>query len=215
MCSIVTPEEDYSGKQKMLNAKWIDCVGGDDIAVSPAAECVRLLSDSECVSGIKGEGMRSKHEAKALGERNDYATYTMGNVPPLPDYKVILPKGKFNGLRTHYNICMDPDLGIDYAALCRVACSCELCKEQLGRPWVLPCIDVAAQPCYDQNKECTLWPSYKGGNDWKICRLVPKTEADKKGARESHHSVLGAMEMEARMSLMIREGEVGAIGTAD
>ena len=37
-------------------------------------------------------------------------------------------------------------------------------------------------------------------------------EADKKGARESHHSVLGAME--ARMSLMIREGKIGAIGTA-
>ena len=48
---------------------------------------------------------------------------------------------------------------------------------------------------------------------WKICRLVPKTEADKKGARKLHHSVLGAME--AHMSLMIREGGVGAIGTAD
>jgi hypothetical protein len=42
---------------------------------------------------------------------------------------------------------------------------------------------------------------------------VPKTEADKKGARESNHSVLGAME--AHMSLMICEGEVGVIGTAD
>jgi hypothetical protein len=51
-----------------------------------------------------------------------------------------------------------------------------------------------------------LWPSYKGGKDWKICLLVPKTEADEKEAGELHHSVLGAME--ARMSLMIREGEV-------
>ncbi len=42
---------------------------------------------------------------------------------------------------------------------------------------------------------------------------MPKTEADKKGARESHNSILGAME--ARMSLMVREGEMGAIGTAD
>jgi hypothetical protein len=32
--------------------------------------------------------MRSKREAKALVERNDYATYTMDDVPPLPDYKV-------------------------------------------------------------------------------------------------------------------------------
>jgi len=94
MCSIVTPEEeDNSGKQKMLNAKWIDRGGGDDVAVSPAAKCVRLLSNPAHVSGIKNEDMRSKHEAKALVERNDYATYTMDNVPPLPDYKVILPKG--------------------------------------------------------------------------------------------------------------------------
>ena len=121
--------------------------------------------------------MRLKHAAKALVECNDYATYTMDDVPPLLDYKVILPKGKFNGLHTHYNIRMDPDLGIDYVALRRVVCSCESCKEQLGRPWVLPCIDVAAQPRYSQNKECTLWPSYEGGNDWKICQLMPKMEA--------------------------------------
>ena len=67
--------------------------------------------------------------------------------------------GKFH--RIHYL----PALG----RLRRIACGCELCKEQLGRPWVLPCIDVAAQPRYGQNKECTLWPSYEGGNDWKIC----------------------------------------------
>ena len=38
-------------------------------------------------------------------------------------------------------------------------------------------------------------------------------EAVKKGARELHHSLLGAME--AQLSLMIREGNVGAICTAD
>jgi hypothetical protein len=49
MSSIVTPKEDNSGKQKMLNAKWIDRGGGDNIAVIPAAECIRLLSDPACV----------------------------------------------------------------------------------------------------------------------------------------------------------------------
>ncbi len=58
-----------------------------------------------------------------------------------------------------------------------------------------------------------IWPSYEGANDWKICQLVPKMEADKKGARESHKNVLGAME--ACMSLMVCEGEMGAIGTTD
>ncbi len=52
-----------------------------------------------------------------------------------------------------------------------------------------------------------------GGNNWKICRLMPKTEADKKKMRESHHIVLSAME--ACMYLMICEGEVEAIGTVD
>ena len=59
MCSMVTPEEDDSGKQKMLTAKWVDRGGGDDIAVSPAAECICLMSYSACVSSIKREGMRS------------------------------------------------------------------------------------------------------------------------------------------------------------
>ncbi len=91
--------------------------------------------------------------------------------------------------------------------------SCDSYKEQLERPWVLPCIDVATQPRYEQNKGCALWPSYEGGNNWKLCQLVPKTEAEKKGARESHRSILNAME--ARMSLMVREGKVGAVATAD
>ena len=134
MCSIVTPEEENIGKQKMLNAKWIDRGGGDAISVSPAAECVRLLSDPARESGIKSKGMRAKREAKALVGRNDYASYTMDHVPPLPDYKVILPRGNFNGLRAHYNIRTDPDLGIDYAALRCVACGCGSCKEQLGWP---------------------------------------------------------------------------------
>ncbi len=94
-----------------------------------------------------------------------------------------------------------------------VACVCGLCKEQLGQPWVLPCVDVAAQPRYGQNKECTLWPSYEGANNWKICQLVPKMEVDKKEAQELHNSIFGAME--ARMSLMIHEGKMGAIGMAD
>jgi len=63
------------------------------------------------------------------------------------------------------------------------------------------------------HQECALWPSYEGANDWKICQLIPKMGEDEKGARHSIQCVLNALE--ARMSLMIREGEVGAIGTAD
>ena len=50
-------------------------------------------------------------------------------------------------------------------------------------------------------------------NDWKICKLLPDTVDNEKGARDSIQCVLNALE--ARMLLMIREGEVGAVGTTD
>ncbi len=57
----------------------------------------------------------------------------MADVLPLPDYKVVLPKGQFNGIHAHYNICMDPNLGMSWAALRWVVCSCGPCKDQLQR----------------------------------------------------------------------------------
>ena len=195
----------------MQSAKWIDR-GGLLVAVSPAAECVRLLSDPSRLNGIKSEGMRAKREGKALVERNTYKSYTMDDVPPIPNYKITFAKGRFNGLRAYYNIRTDPDLGLGFAALRRVACGCDACKEQLGRPW-LPCVDMYEQPRYSANDGCVLWRSYEGANDWKIFQLEPVNDEEEKGARDSICCVLNALE--ARMSLMIREGEVGAVGTTD
>jgi hypothetical protein len=105
----------------MLNAKWIDH-GGELVAVSPAAKCVRMLSDPSRINGIKSEGMRARREGKALVEQNTYECYTMDDVPPIPSFKIEFPKGKFNGMRAYYNIRTDPDLGLGFAALpsCRV-----------------------------------------------------------------------------------------------
>ncbi len=58
-----------------------------------------------------------------------------------------------------------------------------------------------------------MWPSYEGANDWKIVALMPKTEADKKMVRESLRCVLNALV--ACMSLIMREGHIGAVGTTD
>ncbi len=58
MCSIITPEATDSVK-RMQSAKWIDR-SGLLVAVSPAAECVRILSDPTCLNGIKSKGMRAK-----------------------------------------------------------------------------------------------------------------------------------------------------------
>ena len=180
MCSIITPEAADSVK-RMQSAKWIDR-DGLLVAVSPAAECVRLLSDPTRLNGIKSEGMRAKREGKALVERNTYESYTMDDVPPIPNYKITFAKGRFNGLRAYYNIRTDPDLGLGFAALRRVACGCNACKEQLGRPW-LPCVDMYEQPRYSANDGCVLWRSYEGANDWKIFQLEPVNDEEEKGAQ--------------------------------
>ena len=94
-------------RPSMLSAKWIDH-GGDLVAVSPAAECVCMLCDPFRINGIKSEGMHAKHEGNALVECNDYTTYSMDNVPIIPDWKIVFPKGKFNSVRAYYNIRTDP-----------------------------------------------------------------------------------------------------------
>ena len=63
-----------------------------------------MLSDAARINGIKSEGMRAKREGKALVERNNYGTYCMDDVAPIPDYMIKFPPGQFNGLRVHYNI---------------------------------------------------------------------------------------------------------------
>ncbi len=132
MCASETPEEENS-RWNMLSVKWEETIGVS-IVVSPAAECVRMLSDPSQINGIKRKGMRAKQEGTALVKRNDYATYSMVDVPLIPEYKLVLEKGKFNGFRAHYNIHTDPNLGLRWAAICWVACGCASCKAQLKMP---------------------------------------------------------------------------------
>ena len=87
-----------------------------------------------------------------------------------------------------------------------------MCKVQLGMSW-LPCVNTYEQPRYAANNWCILWWSYKGANNWKIFQLEPVNKEGEKGAWDSICCVLNALE--ARMSLMIWEGEVGAVRTTD
>ena len=171
-----------------------------------------MLNNPFHVNGIKSEGMRTKREGKALVECNDYNTYTMDDVPIIPDWKISFPKGKYNGIRAYYNIRTDPDMGVGWAALRRVACGCGTCKEQLKKPW-MPGVEKRGQPRYAENKECSLWRSYEGANNWEIFHLTPKTEDDRVGARQSNVRVLDAIE--ARISLMMCMDDVGAVGMTD
>jgi hypothetical protein len=74
----------------MVTAKWIECDGAIAV-VSPAAECVRISAPTRA-HGIKSKGMRKKREGKALVERNDYVTYCMDDVAPIPDYKLVFQR---------------------------------------------------------------------------------------------------------------------------
>ena len=74
------------------------------------------------MNGIKSEGMRAKREGAAQIELNTYESYFMDDVRAIPDFKIELEKGEYNGIRAYYNIHTDPDLGIGWAALRRVAC---------------------------------------------------------------------------------------------
>ena len=58
MCVINTPVE-LDGGKKMMSAKWVD-QNGVVVAVSPAAEWVRMLSDPSHINMIKSKGMRAK-----------------------------------------------------------------------------------------------------------------------------------------------------------
>jgi hypothetical protein len=162
MCCILTPEMAQGGRQMVL-AKWIEC-DGINIAVSPADECICLLSDPTRLNGIKSKGMWAKRKGRVLVVQNNHMAYTVENVPPLPDYKVVLLKGQFNSIHAHYNIRTDPDLGMDWAVVRWVACGCGPCKDQLQRLWVLRG-SITAQPHYAVNKDCKLWPSYEGANN--------------------------------------------------
>jgi hypothetical protein len=138
--------------------------------------------------------------------------YNMADVPLIPKYKLVLEKVKFGGNRAYYNICTDPDLGIGWAAIRWVVCGCVACKAQLKTAWTLR-VDNSAQPSYARDKGCKLWPNYEGENDWRICQLVPRSPEDEREARGSVLCIRNAIE--ACILMMIREGEVGAVGMTD
>ena len=214
MCCIVTPNVVDSNKN-MLSTKGVEC-GGKTFAVSPADECICLLSDPARVNVIKSKGMRGKHKGRALVSHNNYMSYTMGMFC-LPDYKVVLPKGQFNGLRVHYNISTDQGLGLGWAALCRVACSCGSCKDQLERLWVL-LIEVATQPhghVMLKTKSVICGQAMRAqttGSDAPSFQKQRRTRR-RRGSWESIHCVLNVFEL--RMSLIVHKGKVGAVDKAD
>ncbi len=108
--------EEANNSRKMLSAKWINHKGVA-VAVSPAAECDCMLSNPSHLNRIKRKGMQTNCKGNTLVDQNNFAMYSMADVPPILEYEIVLKKGNFNRIRVFYNICTDPSLGIGWAAI--------------------------------------------------------------------------------------------------
>ena len=118
----------------------------------------------------------------------------MADIPLLQNYKVVLPKGQFNGLCVHCTTFAWTRTLVWSGPRCVRLPVAVGCARRV--PWVLP-VEVTTQSRHRQNKKFVLWPSYYSANNWKCCTLIPKTEEDKKEAQESISCVLNAFK--ARM----------------
>jgi hypothetical protein len=115
-----------------------------------------------------------------------------------------------NGLKSVYNICADPDLGLGRVAVRRILCACEACHKQLMQEWD-PNVEAKEQDRYSSCTTCILWEIFEGLNDWNIVQLLPGKDNDDEEIQTIHKMVLDA-KVE---SLRVEEGKIGAFQTED
>jgi hypothetical protein len=121
-------------------------------------------------------------------------------------------KGKHNGLGLMYSVRTDPDLGVSFAAICRIPCACDVCCLQLNKPWI-PNNPPQEQPRYKQNKECKMWAVFEGNNDWEIVEIRPGENTANKEMEEVYATVLESIA--DVMASEIIENKIGAVSTVD
>ena len=114
---------------------------------------------------------------------------------------------KHSGLRSRYNIRVDPDLGVGSAAIRRIPCVCLPCIQQLNLPWESG-VAPHEQPRYKQNTDCIRWNIFNGLNDWEIIKVRPG-DPDDTELIESYDIVLEAAA--TRMIPELHEGTFIAI----
>jgi hypothetical protein len=133
-----------------------------------SAEAVRLLQNPDRKDGMTDAGKNKKrYDNRPVTERHYHVR--KGSDVKFDNLKMQtkkfnnVTKGKHNGLGSQYNIRTDHDLGIGFAAICRMAFACEVCDNQLSKPWI-PTKAPKEQPRYKQNKEYEMWPVFEGHN---------------------------------------------------
>jgi hypothetical protein len=101
----------------------------------------RICSLDERISGVKGDVKHSKPETNTKITMQRYHVQDPKKVK-FTKVKMGLKglqskKGvKHNGIVACYNICTDPEVGINQAAVRWIPCACKECFQQLSSPWV-------------------------------------------------------------------------------
>ena len=168
MCFTCKPGQ-QSSKNTMASETM--CEGKEKIF---SKECVRLLSNPDRFSGVKSESKYAKRESNAMVKKRYYHLQKHEDINHT-NIKSQL-KGLDNstpiGIRSHYNIRVDYDLGLSFAAIRRLPCACTACLEQLDLNWDINVLRHE-QPRYARNPNCHYWPLFEGLNDWKIlsCKI--------------------------------------------
>ena len=120
---------------------------------SIAEEAARLcaLDRSE---GAKGDKQHKKREEHAVMKKRIYHVRKREDITQegfSMKVKGLPGKGAHVGLLGHYNLHVDPDLGVGKAALRRIPCACVACEVHRKRPWV-PGVEAKDQPRFEQNQ---------------------------------------------------------------
>lgn len=124
MCMIGTPECN-DDKFRIEAASVIEDANASASFFILAHECARLCLHEDRLYGVKGHHKSSKRDEQAKLKERIY------NVQEPDDVKFSnikfrvqgFLKGEHNGLTAHYNIRVDPDLGIGNVALRRITCA--------------------------------------------------------------------------------------------
>ena len=115
----------------------------------------------------------------------------------------------YTGMRAHYNIHADPDLGLGKVAVRRIPCGCRTCLEKLRTKWDRSNeYTPEEQPRFARNEDCKYSPVFGIYNDWTILHIDATTNNDYDDLNDVNMDVLDSVLM--RISSEIKVNRIGA-----
>ena len=204
MMLIKTPTEENSDVKKIS----MHTVKGEEHH-SHAKECAKLLSEDRSKCDKKG-----KKQGK-IEDRNYHVT-DKDTLIKGSDLKMkakgfhTAVKGElYTGLRAHYHIHADPDLGVGKVAVRRIPCGCTTCLQKLRTKWDrLNELSPEQQPRFARNENCKYSDVFGIYNDWTIIHIDKTKDNDNDDLNDVNMEVLDSILM--RISSEIKVSGIGA-----